>query len=303
METVPVGNPGNAPDTRYETPGYGSVGYSYRIGKYEVTNAQYCEFLNAVADADTNNLYNTNMGSGYGGITRSGSSPNYTYNVISGRENKPVNWVSWYDTLRFANWMHNGQSTGAQCSSTTEDGAYDMSLGAGVVRKPEAKVFLTSEDEWYKAAYYKAGGVNAGFWAYPTQSDFMYPSPRAEAPPGTDMIYGSANYHSVVGDLTDVGSYTAKPSDSSYGTFDQAGNVYEWNEADIYGYGSFRGLRGGSFCFGNDESLLASFRNAGYPTSENNDIGFRVAEVPEPCSASLLLMGCLVLTHRRRRMA
>ena len=36
IETVPVGNPGNA--------GVGSVGYNFRIGKYEVTNAQYTEF-------------------------------------------------------------------------------------------------------------------------------------------------------------------------------------------------------------------------------------------------------------------
>ena len=49
----------------------------YRIGRYEVTSTQYTEFLNAVADADPNGLYNTSMGSGYGGITRSGSSGSY----------------------------------------------------------------------------------------------------------------------------------------------------------------------------------------------------------------------------------
>ncbi len=30
---------------------------------------------------------------------------------------------------------------------------------------------LPSEDEWYKAAYYKSGGTNAGYWNYPTKND------------------------------------------------------------------------------------------------------------------------------------
>ena len=46
IDTVPVGNPNNAADTRYETPGYGSVAYAYNVGKYEVTAAQYADFLN-----------------------------------------------------------------------------------------------------------------------------------------------------------------------------------------------------------------------------------------------------------------
>ncbi len=64
MEMVTIGNPGNEPDTRYETPGYGGVDYVYEIGKYEVTAGQYTEFLNAVADEDTYGLYNADMWSG-----------------------------------------------------------------------------------------------------------------------------------------------------------------------------------------------------------------------------------------------
>ena len=70
IDTVPVGNRGNANDST----GYGGVSYDYRIGTTEVTNAQYVEFLNAVAATDPYGLYNTSMGSTtYGGITRSGS--------------------------------------------------------------------------------------------------------------------------------------------------------------------------------------------------------------------------------------
>ena len=62
IDMVTVGNPGNAPDTRYNGISVGSVDHVYQIGKYEVTAGQYTEFLNAVAKADPNGLYNTDDG-------------------------------------------------------------------------------------------------------------------------------------------------------------------------------------------------------------------------------------------------
>ena len=44
---ITVGSTGNVADTRVD--GCGAVGYTYNIGKYEVTSSQYIEFLNAVA--------------------------------------------------------------------------------------------------------------------------------------------------------------------------------------------------------------------------------------------------------------
>ena len=61
LETVTVGDPGNATDTRYASPGYGSVGHTYNIGKYEVTAAQYTDFLSHKAKSDPYGLYNTTM--------------------------------------------------------------------------------------------------------------------------------------------------------------------------------------------------------------------------------------------------
>ncbi len=91
------------------------------------------------------------------------------------------------------------------------------------------------------------------------------------------MDNGSANYGGIVGYLTDVGAYTAKPSDSAYGTFDQGGNAWEWNEADILGDGAYRGLRGGSYG-DQDNSLRPPYRNETYdPTNEGSSVGFRVA--------------------------
>src|SRR3982751_1822002 len=95
IDTVPVGNPGNAPDTRHDATGFGSVDHFYQIGKYEVTTGQYTEFLNAVAKADPNGLYNTAMGDPDGllgpNIQRTGSSPTYSYSVAADWANRPVN--------------------------------------------------------------------------------------------------------------------------------------------------------------------------------------------------------------------
>jgi len=124
IETVVVGNPGNAPDQDYHIDpirqgpndgGRGAVAYTYEIGKYEVTNAEYVEFLNAVAATDTHSLYRTSMNNATrGGITRSGASGNYSYTLRPNMANKPVNFVSFLDSARFVNWLHNGQPSGAQ---------------------------------------------------------------------------------------------------------------------------------------------------------------------------------------------
>ena len=127
IEWVTVGDPGNACETQAQGC-FGAVGVTYRIAKTEVTNAQYVEFLNAVAATDPNALYATLMSvvSSGGGILRSGSVGTYTYSTIAGRENMAVIHASFYDALRFANWMHNGQPLGDQNGTTTESGAYSI---------------------------------------------------------------------------------------------------------------------------------------------------------------------------------
>ena len=126
------------------------MAYDYWISKYEVTNAQYAEFLNAKAASDPLGLYNTNMGidATFGGITRSGVSGSYTYTVKSGFANKPVTYVSFYDSLRFSNWLNNGQGSG-----DTETGAYTLlggtatpSNGLTVTRNDGANIFLTERE-------------------------------------------------------------------------------------------------------------------------------------------------------------
>ena len=251
---VTVDDAGNASDAT----GHGAVDYTYRIGAYEVTRTEYAAFLNAVAATDTHALYNSAMG-----IVRSGSAGNYAYYAAGGQ--KPVAFVSWYDALRFVNWLQNGQPVGPQGAATTEDGAYTFNSNTNVgPRNAGVQFFLPNEDEWVKAAYYQ-GGVDKFYWKYPTRSDAL---PVAESPPGSD---NSVNYSNVVGAVTDVGAYSG--TFGYYGTFDQAGNVWEWNESPIDGD---RRLRGG--CFDAYDLLLQAFyRDAEHPSFESAFIGFRVA--------------------------
>ena len=173
IDMVTVGNPGNAGDVQSQGT-FGAVGYNYRIGKYEVTAGQYTEFLNAVADADPNGLYNVSMVDFIGGnIQRTGTSPNYSYSVAADWADRPVNYVSFWDAARFANWLHNGQPTGLQGPGTTEGGAYhDVGNQALFGRNAGARFFIPSEDEWYKSAYHdQAAGLAANYFDYPTGSN------------------------------------------------------------------------------------------------------------------------------------
>ena len=100
IEMVTVGNPGNGADAgnTSEPNTYGAVAETFQIGKYEVTNAQYAVFLNAVAVTDTYGLFNSNMESDVrGGIRRTGADGSYSYTAKSAMCDKPVNYVSWFD--------------------------------------------------------------------------------------------------------------------------------------------------------------------------------------------------------------
>ena len=269
---VPVGNAGNAADPSW---GYGSVGYAYNIGKYEVTNNQYVDFLNAKGGSNSNGIYNSGMAS-YG-IAQTGTPGSYSYSVTGGLENRPVVYVSWYDAARFTNWLGNGQGNGSM-----ETGAYTLSGNTGIITvNSGATVYIPSENEWYKAAYYNGG----------TSTYSLYPNGQNTITTA-DANYGSSG-------STNVGSYGGDPS--SYGTFDQGGNVWEWNDAVISG--SSRGLRGGSWSGGGYfvGSLQSSFRDYFNPSGENYDIGFRVASVPEPTSVVLAMVASGMLLIRRKR--
>ena len=276
IDWVTVGNSGNAADP---LTGYGAVGYEYKIGKYEVTNAQYVEFLNAKGISNGSlGGYTTLSDDPWTHIIRSGSAGNYTYSVTAALANRPVVNVSWSDVARFANWMHNGQGNG-----DTETGAYDLNAyHPWLLPNSNAKFRLPTEDEWYKAAYYNAAN----------QTYSLYPNGQ------NSIATADANYSSSAS--TNVGTYA---SDSSlYGTFDQGGNVWEWNDAYFTVVDSkVRGVRGGSFYYGSD-FLRSTYRSYNSAHAQNNTIGFRLASaIPEPSAILLTIFAGGAALIRRKR--
>lgn len=297
LEFVAVRDAGNPADVadNCNGAGCGSVPYDYALGKFEVTNAQYAEFLNAKAASDPLGLYSAEMGTDAtsGGITRSGADGAFSYAAKVGFESKPVVYVSWFDAARFANWLHNGQGSG-----DTESGAYTLvgglpepTNGLTVTRNTGATFFLPSENEWYKAAYYDAGG---GYFEYPVGTDVQTGCVAPASDGGN-----SANCDAAVGAPTDVGSYGL--SVGPYGTFDQGGNAAEWNEQISPFNPDQRGFRGGSWAL-EPITLAASLPADLVPATESEDIGFRVTTlVPEPGGLLLVLAGWLVLALAGRR--
>ena len=155
------------------------------MGKYDVTIAQYCQFLNAVATTATpTGLYQLDMSTNFPtiGIARSGSPGSYAYSVtgprlerrqyadsdvILGRRGAVLQLV----TKRPAD-QRNRRGPG-----TTETGSYNLSgaitnaaLAGRDSRSATAVYVLPTANEYYKAAYYNR--VKSGtYWAYPTQSN------------------------------------------------------------------------------------------------------------------------------------
>jgi formylglycine-generating enzyme required for sulfatase activity len=330
IETVAVGNPGNAGETQSDGV-YGAVDYAFFIGRFEVTAGQYTEFLNAVAATDSEGLYHVRMDYDADptrqgcNIKRHGSPGSHTYSVAADWADRPVNYVSWADAARFANWMHNGQPTGAQDLTTTEDGAYflngiseidDTALEA-VVREPDAIWAIASEDEWYKAAYHRNDGVTGNYWSNPTAANGAVSNLLVDPDPGHNATC-RANQIDTIGApyyRTEGGAH--ENSESPYGTFDQGGNVMEFTEA--VPESDIRRMRGGSWSQGCSQVASNQIDDVMHSSDQFNDLGFRVVTLAEPSQpqpvpalsgrgllAALLLLalaGAIVLRPPRRSSA
>jgi formylglycine-generating enzyme len=281
------------------------VDHTYQIGKYEVTNDQYVAFLNAVDPTGANALslyYNGMKTDPRSGITQnSGNSNGAKYAVKDNMDRKPVGYVSVWDAARFCNWLQNGQGNG-----DTEQGAY-ANIGdyTTFARQPGAKYFIPTENEWVKAGYYDPTNTIAndnGYWRYPTRSDSA-PTSATAGPTGDISNPGAnvANYNDAAswngqtGNLTTVGT-AGTGSASYYGTYDQAGNVYECTETLLFTGTSYATCGG---WYSTPSGNLKRDSAMGMPGWQGPDYGgFRVAAVsstPEPGGIALAFTGIACL--------
>ena len=158
----------------------------FYIGKYPITNAQYAAFVQA-------EYYNL---------------PEHWKNgrIPTGKENHPVVYVSWSDSIEFCDWL--SQATGR-------------------------KFRLPSEAEWEKAA---RGGLRI---PGPDGALMDNPLPDRQYPWGDEFDAGKCNtYESGIRDTTPVGMYSPA-GDSPYGVADMAGNVCEWTQPGVLRGGSW----------------------------------------------------------------
>jgi hypothetical protein len=78
------------------------------------------------------------------------------------------------------------------------------------------------------------GGLAAGYWAYGTRSDTAPGNTLGSLPNQANYYVGAYAVTQQPGlltaqnHLTDVGGFHGSPS--GYGTFDQSGNAFEWND-------------------------------------------------------------------------
>lgn len=301
VELAFVGDPCNAGDKR----GYGAISYNYQITKYDVTARQYCAFLNAVAADDPYHLYDERMASdpAVASIERSDSAPNYTYSIIDDPEldrgTLPITYVDCYSAMRFCNWLEQGQPIGEEGPETTETGAYSLNGSDTLVAANKNATWrLPTENEWYKAAYYKGGSAHAGYWKYPMQTDGPLPfdakgtpllasyfSQQDESTPFLKFDLSGAEPVSITGSppikgicLSAVDSFDEALG--AYETYGMGGNVFEWTSSteSLFSNAHHQGvvIRGGCWKLPSPYLLSDYSRLVFDPADRLNYVGFRV---------------------------
>jgi hypothetical protein len=325
---VTVGAPGNAPWSGFSDPisptvGRGSVNYEYRMGRTEVTTAQWVEFFNAArgrADSLSFEGKRWFVAPVFWGATRDTSytGPGIKYKVrtdIPDAGMIPVSGISWRTAAVLCNWLHNDKSTS---STAFLNGAYDVSTFTpefgGVPRfddqrthSPGAKYWIPTLDESMKAGYYdpeKNGGAG-GWWTYPNRSDtpLVYGPPPSFGGNGTGQANAGFELPGRAELRIPLGAYPSVTS--PWGLLDVAGGTTEWLEefrvSDDNQYfrlvdGSFRGSS-----LGNDLDAITSW-GSDWPWAGATNMGVRLASVvPTPgMSFSLIACSCVLLGRPSR---
>jgi len=180
--------------------GFGRVDCEYRIGKFEVTTAQWVEFMSAAFDRPRSEWIPGVEAPGiWGGVQVAPNTPGGArFGFSPAAAMRGVGDITWRTAAVYCNWLHNGKSLnrGAFLS-----GAYDVSSFVTIpgsiytdqrVRSPAARYFIPTWNEWLKAVHYdpdKDGAGQGGWWTQPNGSD----APLAYGPPGVHVLAGGVD--------------------------------------------------------------------------------------------------------------
>ena len=216
----------------------------YYMAEYETTIAMYTEYLNEVGGGGTG--WNERMVNELRcGIVQEGSSPDFTYKAVPGRENYPIAYVSWYDAAAFLEWCGLRLPTEGEFEKAFRGGIYLDGDETKKVKNP----FPERKFPWGNEA--------------PDEGGFY----RCNYDGEDDGFSGTAP----------VGSYNKY--NSPYGICDIAGNAAEWT-SDWYstsyhaGLDGFRMVRGGSW-MAMSSGINAVTGATQFPIQERSIIGFR----------------------------
>jgi formylglycine-generating enzyme required for sulfatase activity len=317
IDFVRVGAPGNAPWAGTTPPpifgdvalGRGRVDYEYRIGRFEVTTREWCEFFNAAFDRSDGQIPWLIPPNFWGAVGTTATMPGgRRWQVPAGNERRPVGNISWRMAAIFANWLHNEKRTDRQAFM---NGAYDVSTFGGtdnftdqLTHNPGARYWIPTWDEWLKAAHFdpdKNGPGQGGWWTYSNGTDTeLIPGPPGEGQANFGWRDGLDSQWRVP-----LGAYPE--SESPWGMLDAAGGTTEWTEGVLFGSQNtrFRVVEGSYWGSDPGFSIRDAVFAAGlppFPGLNFLDFGFRIAAaVPAAPPALVLIVGGSLSVVRRRR--
>jgi formylglycine-generating enzyme required for sulfatase activity len=301
-----LSNPAYPGDQYGQNAGRGSIAYEYRIGRYEVTTAQWMEFVNTFS-TQSDELEDFAVPLFWGAVpdpTYDGPGQRYTlYDAIPDADMLPVLGMDWREAAMYCNWLHNG---GISDLSSIEDGAYDTStfhtnpdgtFTDQATHHPDARFWIPTLDEWLKAAHYDPNkGNGGGWWLYNHGSDQQpIPGFPGEGETSTGLEWGPEAFSIPLG---------AYPNTTSpWGLLDVTGGAEEWTE-EIKGQAEFRTTKGAGVAEAPEFYYLdqAGFEYWQTPGFRGLLSGLRVASaIPSPGGVGLVPAVCLLAAWRRRR--
>ena len=258
--------------------------YDYEIGKYELTNAQFLEFLNDAGVTETGQL------NGHEVIDMDSETCEFTYTggkfslIQEGKANYPVHSITWWGGTEYCNWLSEKEGL---ADAYDNEGNLLNTIGDETQEITQVEGYrLLTIAEWEYAArggqvdirgtetndykYTGSNDIDEVAWYGENSQNLMYP------------IYEGRGTHEV-----------GQKGSNELGLYDMSGNVWEWCHD---GYGDYpsikqtnpiglespsdRIVRGGSWV-NKAEFCRVAFRFANVPSLSADGVGFRISRTRE----------------------